>query len=159
MRNISKTGLLLATLAASSPTSATDPVDYPDGYRLWAHVKSMAIHKGHSLEVPFLGIHHVYANRQALRGLDSKRYEDGAIFVFDQYEFQTKDKASTEGPRVLLGVMVKDRARFPATGGWGYEAWSGNSRGERLVADGGVSCHACHAQRKSQDFVFSQWRD
>lgn len=146
-------------LASSTAAFAADLIDYPDGYRQWTHVKSMTVHKGHPLETPFLGIHHIYANGKALQGLRAGDYEDGSIFVFDQLQYETEDKSSTEGPRVLLGVMVKDRSRFAKTDGWGYEGWSGDSREERLVKDGGASCHACHTQRKDRDYVFSQWRD
>ena len=159
MKHACTRAFLSAAFALSGHTYASDAVDYPDAYRQWTHVKSVTIHKGHPLETPFLGIHHIYANDRALKGLESHQYKDGASFAFDQLEYRTRDQASTEGPRVLLGVMVKDRARFPKTGGWGYEAWAGDSRTERLVDDGGVSCHGCHAQRKDQDFVFTEWRD
>ncbi len=149
---------LVLSLCVTTSAFAADPIDYPDGYRQWTHVKSMTIQPGHPLENPFLGIHHIYANRKALAGLKAGRYEDGASFVFDQLAYESRDKASIEGARVLLGVMVKDRARFPATGGWGYEGWAGDSRTERLVSDGGVSCHGCHSQMRDRDFVFTQWR-
>ena len=119
----------------------------------------MVIHPGHPLESPFLGIHHVYANDEALRGLRLGHYEDGAVFVFDQLAFQTADKASTEGDRVLLGVMVKDRQHFADTGGWGFEGWKQNSRGQRLATDGDAGCYGCHTQVKEQDFVFTRWRE
>lgn len=158
-KHIYDKAIVATALALSAQVYASDAIEYPDGYRQWTHVKSMTIHKGHALETPFLGIHHVYANDKALSGLQSHDYEDGAAFAFDQLEYQTKDKASIEGPRVLLGIMVKDNARFPETGGWGYEAWAGDSRSERLVKDGGASCHGCHMQRKEQDFIFTEWRD
>ncbi|MCU7845647.1 MAG: cytochrome P460 family protein [Candidatus Thiodiazotropha sp. (ex Monitilora ramsayi)] len=147
------------TLTLSSVVSAADLIDYPDGYRFWAHVKSMTIHEGHPLANPFLGIHHVYANRLALDGLKSGSYRDGAIFVFDQFKSNASGNASAEGDRVLIGVMVKDSQRFTKTNGWGYEGWAGNSRSNRLVNDGGVSCHSCHTQQKQNDYVFSQWRE
>jgi hypothetical protein len=150
---------LLTTLALATGVHAADPVPYPEGYRHWSHVKSMTIHPGHPLEDPFLGIHHVYANPAALRGLRTGTYPEGAILVFDQLEYETAEHASTEGPRVLLGVMVKDQSRFRETGGWGYEAWKGDSREHRLVGDGGKSCHACHAERAEDGYVFSEWRD
>ncbi|MEA3276302.1 MAG: cytochrome P460 family protein [Pseudomonadota bacterium] len=71
----------------------------------------------------------------------------------------TKNNASTEGNRVLIGVMVKDRERFADTGGWGFEAWAGDSRDERLVKDGGASCYGCHTEKRERDFVFTEWRD
>ena len=151
--------LIVATLAFSGTSFGADLIDYPDGYRLWAHVKSMTIHEGHALENPFLGIHHVYANDRAIDGLKTDGFEDGAVLVFDQLRSEEAGKVSVEGERVLIGVMVKDSKRFPETGGWGYEGWSGDSRTQRLVSDGGVSCHGCHTQQKDRDYVFSQWRD
>lgn len=151
--------LLLGTLVTSLSAMAAEPISYPEDYRQWTHVKSMAIHEGHPLATPFLGLHHVYANPAALRGLKNGRYADGASFAFDQLELATADRASTEGPRVLLGVMVKDRTRYPGTGGWGFEAWLGDGRVDGVVKDDGLSCFACHAQRAEQDYVFTEWRD
>lgn len=150
---------LIAGALATAAASAAEPVAYPEDYRQWTHVKSMTIHEGHPLEAPFLGIHHIYANPAALKGLEKDRYEDGAVFVFDQLEYATEGKTSTEGPRVLLGIMVKDAKKFADTGGWGFEGWAGDSRNERLVSDGGQSCFGCHTQVKDQEYVFTRWRD
>ena len=150
---------LLITIVFHSVAHANDRVGYPDNYRSWAHVKSMAIHSGHPLENPFKGLHHVYANEKALQGLKTGRYKDGATLVFDLLEYDTKSNASTEGKRVLLGVMTKNRSKFKQTGGWGFEGFAGNSETQRLVNDGGHSCYACHAPEADKDYVFSQWRD
>ena len=68
-----KQTLIVATLALGLQISAQagDGPAYPEGYRLWTHVKSMTIHPGHPLEDPFLGIHHIYANPAALEGYKS----------------------------------------------------------------------------------------
>lgn len=145
--------------AVMSMAFAEEQIGYPDGYRHWTHVKSMTIHEGHPLESPFLGIHHVYANEPALQGLQIGTFNDGSMFVFDLLQSKDAGNASVEGDRVLVGVMLKDSARFPDTDGWGYQAWSNDSHTQTLVSDDGVSCHACHNQQKEQDFVFSQWRD
>ena len=134
-------------------------MDYPEGYRHWSHVKTLTLHAGHPLENPFKGIHHVYANPAALKGLQSGAYADGATFVFDLLENVTADHASAEGDRVLIGVMQKDSKGHAATGGWAFQAWSGNSRSERLVNDGGQSCYACHTDAQKDDYVFSHWRE
>ncbi len=159
MKPCHKSTLLCTGLFLWGSATAADPIDYPDGYRQWTHVKSMTIHEGHPLQNPFLGIHHVYANRRALEGIKHNRFQDGSVLVFDQLTITTADNASVEGDRVLIGVMVKDGRRFPKTDGWGYEAWAGNSRTERLVGDGGASCHSCHARQKNRDYVFSEWRE
>lgn len=150
---------LSSLLAAIGPAQADDTIDFPDGYRSWTHIKSMALHEGHPLENPFKGLHHVYGNDKAVKGTQNGNFEDGAVLVFDLLEYRTQDQASIEGDRVLVGVMVKDSAGYPATGGWGFEGFKGNSRTERLVSDGGQSCFTCHASQKDQDYVFTRWRD
>ena len=124
---------LLSMILVAVGTRAGDAVDYPDGYRAWTHIKTMVLHEGHALENPFLGIHHVYGNEEAVKGTRSGTFGEGAVLVFDLLEYQTQDQASTEGDRVLVGVMVKDSAKYPATGGWGFEGFKGNSHTERLV--------------------------
>lgn len=156
MRRLALSLSILALAATAAAQNA--PVPYPDGYRSWHHVKAMLIQKGHPLFDPFGGLHHVYANDAARRGLETGNYADGAVFVFDLLDAQPADNAVTEGPRKLLGVMHKDAERYAATGGWGYEGFAGDSRDKRLVTDGGQSCFACHQQRKAQDYVFSAWR-
>ena len=151
--------ILASSMIMTAGTHAGNSVDYPDGYRDWTHIKTMVLHKGRALENPFMGIHHVYGNEKAVRGTKSGQFEDGAVLVFDLLEYMTQDNASTEGNRVLLGVMVKDGAKYPSTGGWGFEGFKGNSQTQRLVSDGGQSCYACHASQEETSYVFSRWRD
>lgn len=151
--------ILSSSLLVAASTHAGDNVDYPDGYRSWTHIKTMALHEGHPLENPFLGIHHIYGNEQGVSGSKTGQYDDGAVLVFDLLEYTTQDNASIEGDRILVGVMVKDSDKYSSTGGWGFEGFAGNSRTERLVNDGGQSCFACHASRKDNDYVFTRWRE
>lgn len=150
----------LASLGAGLAQSASAPlVDYPQGYRGWHHVKSMLIQPGHELANPFAGIHHVYANPKALEGLKTGNYPDGAVLVFDLLNYKEGGHAVQEDARKFIGVMQRDQAKFATTGGWGYEGFAGNSKTERMVTDGGASCHACHAAQKSAGYVFSSLRD
>ncbi|MCC7016998.1 MAG: cytochrome P460 family protein [Rhodospirillales bacterium] len=142
----------------AADAGAQSAVPYPDGYSAWRHVKSMVILPGHALADPFAGVHHVYGNDQAMRGLASGAYADGAVFVFDLLEGGVKDNAVVEGPRKLIGVMRRDAKTYAATGGWGFEGFAGDSRDKRLAADGGKSCFACHEQRKDKTFVFTEAR-
>ncbi len=136
-----------------------DKVDYPEGYRGWAHVKSMVIEKGHPLYGSFGGIHHIYANAKALAAMRAGGpYPDGAVLVFDLLEaVRTADHAIVEGARKVVGVMQKDSKRFADTGGWGFEGFKGDGR-ERVVTDAKAACFDCHASRKDQDYVFSAYR-
>lgn len=151
--------ILISSMLVAASTHAGDKVDYPDSYRTWTHIKTMTLHKGHALENPFLGIHHVYGNPKAVDGTKSGQFKEGAVLVFDLLNYLTADNASTEGDRVLVGVMVKDSAKYPSTGGWGFEGFKGDSHTQRLVNDGGQSCFACHTSQKENDYVFTRWRE
>lgn len=156
-------GIIVATLAllatAVAVAGSAPRVAYPEGYRDWKHVKSMVIEAGHPLFASFGGIHHLYANKKALAGYASGRFPDGTVIVFDLLEANAADHAVTEGARKLIGVMEKDRKRFAATGGWGFEGFAGDSRTERLVGDAAATaCFACHQARAGQDYVFSAAR-
>ena len=133
-------------------------VSYPEGYRQWAHVKSMVIEKGHPLYESFGGIHHIYANKKALDALTKENpFPDGAVLIFDLLEAKSEDNAIIEGPRKVIGVMQKDSKKFPETGGWGFEGFKGDSRA-RAVTDAKSACFNCHEAQKQRDYVFSVYR-
>jgi hypothetical protein len=144
----------MAVLAAQAGN-----VPYPEGYRDWRHVKSMVISAGHPLHEAFGGIHHLYANDLALKGYAAGKFPDGSIIVFDLLEAHTKDNATTEGARKVVGVMHKDSKRWTATGGWGFEGFKGDSKADRAVAaNAAAACFQCHTSQKNRDYVFSSSR-
>jgi len=145
-------GLVGAAYAASPEKSS---VAYPTGYRKWALVKSMVIYSDkHPLFAEFGGLHHVYANAEAMRALvKGGTFPDGSVLVLDLHEAKDENGAWVEGSRKLVGVMEKDRARFKATGGWGFEAFKGQT--ERTVTDASAQCFTCHQKQRDNDFVFS----
>lgn len=155
--NLSVVAVLTLTLSNSGFSEGMD-APYPEGYRNWFHVKTMLIEPGHQLENPFQGIHHVYANSKAVKGLNTGTYSDGSVLVFDLLNYSEKDLTIQEGDRKLVGIMHKDSNKYSSTGGWGFEGFAGDSKTERLVNDGGQSCFACHSPEKKSDFVFSQIR-
>ena len=96
---------VLASMAFVLPTIAADAqVPYPEGYRDWHHVKSMVIDNGHPLYEAFGGIHHLYANPQAVAGYKAGKFPDGAIIVFDLLEANSADHAVTEAVLQAAGV-------------------------------------------------------
>ena len=119
----------------------------------------MMIEPGHALENPFQGIHHIYANDKAMRGLKDGKYPKGAVIVFDLLNYEKKDNAVEEAGRKLIGVMHKDDKKYSATGGWGFEGFAANSKTERLTSDGGAGCYSCHVSQKKSDYVYSQFRE
>ena len=102
MKLVSVGTLLAVTVTLSQTALSGDLIDYPDGYRLWAHVKSMTIHENHPLQNPFLGIHHVYANDRALSGLKTGQFADGSTLVFDQLKSK-----SAEGLKKLISARCQ----------------------------------------------------
>jgi hypothetical protein len=154
-------GLAAAFVAFSSGAALAEDggktVKYPDGYRNWTHVKSMVIQEGHPLYEAFGGIHHIYANDQALKALKKGLpYPKNAVLVFDLLEAKGEDKAIVEGNRKVLGVMQRDAKRFAGTGGWGFEGFKGDTR-ERVVTDM-KTCFGCHEPQKGKGYVFSTYR-
>lgn len=159
MRRLNLT-LMAVVVAAYGAKAISDnaSVDYPSDYRSWQHVKSMIIQPGHALEDPFGGIHHIYANSKAMRGLSSGQYEDGAVFVFDLLAYDDGNKAIVEKERKRIDLMQYDSEKFSKTGGWGFDTFVGDSTTKRLVQDVVASCFGCHTSAKASNYVFSQYR-
>ncbi|MCS6971384.1 MAG: cytochrome P460 family protein [Turneriella sp.] len=149
----------LACLITSCGEKLLTEVPYPEGYRSWTHVKSLQLKEKHPLFKDFGGLHHVYANAVGLETLKKGgSYPDGTIFVFDLLEAKSDDATMAEGARKVLGVMYKNSQVFAQTGGWGFEAFAGNTR-NRLVAGKHEACFGCHASEKASDYVFSKYRE
>ena len=151
--------LVLVSLARSA-AAADPPVAYPEAYREWTHVKSMVIPAtGHALSSSFAGIHHVYVNQQGLTALRAgTTFPAGTVLIFDLLEANADAGATVEGTRKFIAVMTKGKTTYGATGGWGFEAFKGDSRTERVVKDANAECFACHQSQAAHDFVFSRWR-
>lgn len=131
---------------------------YPTNYRQWQHVKSMVIQQGHPLFDSFGGIHHIYANKKAMKGYGNKKsFPDGAVIVFDLLDTKVENNAITEGDRKVVGVMVKDSKKFKDTGGWGFFGYKGDTK-EQIIKDMKTACFECHASQKDTDYVFSTYR-
>ncbi|MBK6973674.1 MAG: cytochrome P460 family protein [Sterolibacteriaceae bacterium] len=151
--------VLLATCAGAASAEGAADVPYPAGYRDWHHVKSMVINQGHALYDAFGGIRHLYASKKAVEGYGKGKFPDGAVIVFDLLEANSADNAVTEGGRKVVGVMHKDQRKYASTGGWGFEAFKGDSRSDRAVGkDAATACYGCHAPQKDKDYVFSTLR-
>lgn len=159
-RSVLSLAAIGALAAAGVGAAAPARVPYPEGYRPWLHVKSMVIHdRAHPLFEAFGGIHHVYVNPAGAGAARAgSPYPDGTVFVFDLLEARSEGGAITEGPRKFIGVMVKDAEAFPDTGGWGFEAFRGDTRDQRIVTDARMQCFACHQAQARSGFVFSTFR-
>ena len=154
--------MLLAAAVALVPSSGgsdSPDVPYPEGFRRWAHVKSQLVTPDNPRAGRFVGLHHVYANAQALEGYETGRFPDGAVIVFDLLDVRTEKGNTDEGPRKFTDVMLKDSLRFRRSGGWGYQEFQGEGRERALDAAKAAACSACHARLAPDDHVISTFRE
>jgi hypothetical protein len=150
--------LVLGTLAPLWGGHRESPIAYPDGYRTWTHIKTMVIQEGHPLYEAFGGVHHIYANQKALKGYrEARPFPEGSVIVFDLLDARYLGNAVSEGERKVIAIMVKDSLMYQDTGGWGFEAFRGETR-ERVVRDPKTECYECHKVRQSIDYVYSAYR-
>ena len=147
----------LALVAAWTSTALQkgDPVPYPRDHRDFHHVESMVIQPGHALHDAFGGIHHVYANPLARRGLADGRFQDGSVLVFDLLAAYAGGNTVQEGPRTVLGVMHKSDAAFPDTGGYGFAGFTDSGD---VVKDMQQQCFLCHLSQQAHGYAFSRPR-
>jgi Cytochrome P460 len=158
---------LLVLAAAMSATALlraddTQTVAFPEGYRSWTHVKSIVIEQPHPLFAQRGGIHHYYANDLAVEGYRTGKFPDGAIVVDEAViAHQGEGPAAgivTEGGRRFLDVMTKNEARYPQTGGWGFQHFDKEETKGGLTSGEQSQCYGCHSKAKERDHVFSQIR-
>jgi hypothetical protein len=143
---------------AGGTTFAEEPgvIPVPEGYRNWYLDHSTIALQGHTPEDE-VGIQHVYANPAALKGLETGKFDDGAIFVVDRFAYvEDNNKTLSQGDRKVIAVMQRDQERFKDTGGWGFEAFKGGDPAQRLVTDGGKSCFSCHTPQADNSFLFTR---
>lgn len=160
-KHIARNGLFAALVLAGGATFAiaeqdASQIGFPDGYRTWFHHHSTTNKTGHQPEGN-VGIQHVYANAAAEEGLKTGNYADGAIFAVDRFSYTEDDNHSlSQGKRKVVAVMVRDKARYPETGGWGFQAFKGGDPNQKAVKDGGTACFTCHLPLPDNSYLFTR---
>ena len=91
---------------------------------------------------------------------------DGAVMAKVEWAKQADAgppyAATVPGALSAVSFMVKDRRRFPETGGWGYATFKYDDASASWQALGDAPtfanrCHACHAVVRARDFVFTRY--
>lgn len=142
------------TLGASSPASP----GFPEGYRHWTHVRSAIGHPPPGdPPLRFDGLHHIYANDLALTGYRTGKFPDGAVLVFDRFAVRSDRRGIEPAERLSIDVMVRDSARFAASGGWGFERFGADGRTRLINESEREQCVACHRRVESRSMVFSRF--
>lgn len=151
-----RAGVAAATILAWGGLrfAPVDPIPFPRDYRLWAHVKTAIVGPQSDAFATEGGIHHVYANDEAVEGYLSGEFPDGSILVYDLLETSLVRGNTVEGKERRVDVMVKRSAKYPDTGGWGFASFA---PGSREPGEARSDCFGCH-QREGRDHVFSEFR-
>jgi hypothetical protein len=156
--------LMIVVLLMISRLGAAEDVPlvpYPEGFREWTHLGSVITEPAEKTKdrLPHGIVHHLYANAQAMEGLRTGRYPEGAMFVADWFPLKVKYAGNLEeDARDRTDVMIKD-ARFSATGGWGFDQFQKDSRETRKINGAAPNnCFECHTKVSARDYVFSKLR-
>ncbi|MEJ0014973.1 MAG: cytochrome P460 family protein [Acetobacteraceae bacterium] len=129
-------------------------VTIPAGYRGW-HLVAPA-----QEAEPLNELRAVLGNAVAIKAYQDGAlpFPDGTILVKLAWRHVPSTEfapASVPGAATTVQVMVKDSARYAATGGWGFGRFIG---GRPVDAAQHRTCFACHeALVKGHDFVFTRF--
>jgi len=159
---LQKLRLLFATLVllagATFPAEPADDLKPPTGYRQWFHVNTMIVDKASPLFGDLGGMHNVYINATGLAALKKGGpYPNKSVFTTDLHDFTISEGSTVMGDLKGVAVMVKDKKKYAATGGWGFQFFAGGDPNKPVVTDAAKQCFACHEPKKSQDYVYSTY--
>jgi len=142
--------------AASTPTSAASPiygVTIPKGYREWQLIAP-------ALESePLNELRVVLGNKTAVDAYKKGAlpFPDGTVLTklaWKHVQSPDFEPALVPGMATTVQVMVKDSAKYAATGGWGFGRFVD---GKPVDIAQHQTCFACHAARvKDRDYVFTR---
>lgn len=149
--------LLLPTLLAAAGTPvAPNGIALFKGYRSWGTIApSYRDDKGH--------IRMILGNPAAIKAMqEGKRpFPDGTVLAKLAWTARKHPRfpvATMPDSFVQVEFMVKDAARYPATGGWGFARFVGNGlKPYGKDASFVQECFGCHIPVKDNDYVFTSY--
>lgn len=141
---------------APAPAPAPNGIVRPAGYQNWRLI-------GVSQRTENGTLRAILGNDAALAAARSGKtnpWPDGAILAkisWKQTTLPNFPTANVPGELVQTDFMVKDSARYAATGGWGFARWTGDQAAVYGKDAGFVQeCFACHGAAKDTDWVFTR---
>jgi hypothetical protein len=156
---------LFAAAILSAPGRAAEeakPIsltEIPPGYRDWK-VISVAHEEGnlHSLGA-------ILGNDVAIKAYREGKlpFPDGAIIAALHYRHESsaendkvfgRSQSFTPGAPTNIQFMVKDSAKYAATGGWGFGHFQDGKPGAEALMK---SCFPCHQSMQARDLVFTRY--
>lgn len=140
--------------AAPAVPPAPNGIELPVGYQNWRLIAVSQRTESQTLRA-------VLGNSVAVdaaRAGKTDPWPNGAILAkanWKQKNSETFPTAIVPGELVHVDFMIKDDARFAATGGWGFARWLGLEQKPYGDANVAQECLACHGSMKGNDYVFT----
>lgn len=141
--------------AGEVPENAPNGIAFPVGYEDWQVVSLSHRNDNNSLRV-------ILGNDVAVRAARNgqRPWPKGSVLakvVWKDASHAEWVAATVPGRFVHVEIMVRDRARFPYTGGWGFARWVGKELKPYGTDDKFVrECYGCHEPVADTDYVFTR---
>lgn len=149
-------GLSAQSALAADAAPAPNGIILPQGYKDWRVIAPSHRTDNNTLRV-------IVGNDIAIKAArDGKTnpWPDGAILgklVWKDAVHPKWAAATVPGAFVHAEFMIKDAAKYSATGGWGFARWLGMDQKPYGKDTGFVQeCFGCHIPVKDKDYVFSE---
>ena len=149
----------LAPVQADGTSVPVFDVKVPAGYRDWRLI-SVAHEEGNQND-----LRAVLGNDIAIKAYREGKlpFPDGAIIARLAWNYVPseennkvfgRNQSFVAGTPTNVQFMVKDSAKYAATGGWGFAQFND---GKPVDAAGLSGCFACHVPVKARDFIFTKY--
>ncbi len=144
---------------ADTATALAFDFEMPAGYRDWRLI-SVAHEEGNLND-----LRAVLGNDIAIKAYREGRlpFPDGAIIARLAWKYTPSEENNevfgrhqsfVAGEATNIQFMIKDSAKYAASGGWGFAQFND---GKAVDAVGLSGCYACHVPVKARDFVFTRY--
>jgi len=134
-------------------------VKLPPGYRDWKLI-SVAHEAGKNND-----LRAILGNDVALKSYREGKlpFPDGAVIARLAWSYTSseennkvfgQDQSFVAGPPINVQFMVKDSAKYAATGGWGFAQFKDGKPDDKALLS---TCFPCHVPAKARDYLFTQY--
>lgn len=153
---LSLCGAAAVIVAHAAPPPSPNGINRPEGYSDWKPIAVSQRTDNSSLRI-ILGNE---VAQKAIRDGKTNPWPDGAILSKPSWKQKAHERfpaANVPGELMHVDFMIKDAAKYPATGGWGFARWLGDAAqpyGQN--ADFVQECFGCHGAAKETDWTFTR---
>ncbi|MDP3515321.1 MAG: cytochrome P460 family protein [Sulfuritalea sp.] len=142
-------------LSAFAADPAPNGISLPDGYKDW-RLLSVSQRTDNNTIRAILGNDVAI---KAARDGKTNPWPDGAVLAklaWKNAKHEKWDAAIVPGAFIQAEFMIKDGAKYAATGGWGFARWVGaEQKPYGKDANFVQECFGCHTPVKDRDWVFT----